>query len=897
MHNSENIKKILELNKKFPSLVVDESADIIEANKDFYNRFQNENNLYNLFDRNTGLLVKNSFIDVKAFSKVQRRKVQFELNESSTEAELIISPFMSDDKTYYFVVLFWNTYNEHLIVYPTIDDNSLTRKYRTILNRLDDSLPQTLIEKKNFQYELDIEKEPIFIISDKKFLFVNNSFTGAVRLNEDEIKTNRITDIFEYDIAQKLNLADEVCSKTKNIIIIESIDYSPDDLQQKNRIIKFPILDFNKDVIATINFGTIEAKRDEKKLTKVISSDSTLHPDKNPETNEESLKEEFAEIEYNPDNFKILKANNAAADLYGYSIDELLKMDITDLCSPEDIQKLLLPQSKEIIEFKHIRKDGSIIEVEIQTEQTEVNNEKTLISIIKTKLEKSDKTEKNEPVTETTDKSENNNSGNDVIIKENNLEQTSQEKTVNPDKEKPAKETSFFLSSLFHEILTPVNVILGFVQEIIDSIDKPTEEQEESAKIIKDNQQLLLQTMNIAVQYSKLEENKLPIKNEEFVLNKYLLDLKDSLSGISEKENVEIVFVQLEEEITLKNDRQKLLAAVSYFIKSAIKIVNTAKLNIAIFKENDRVYFSLNTKDDKATEKLIDNLVELYNNENSIETKNYRISPIALQLSKKLNEITGAKVEKKFIEDAETIVISFPVNKKEEKGIETENNIEIDQEKEEIETPFEKDETVKKENIKAEQENEVEKVEPVVKDPLIIKSEKESIDNHSVEEEIIKDIEEEEEITNEEIVTEEPIYEEKTEINEIIEEIEEKDLIEKLSCLLIEDSVDSQLLFKTQMKDFKLLKIVSGLTEALPLIKKYKFDLIYVDINLKGQYNGLDALKIIRQFENYKTVPIIAVTAYPFDGDKEKFLNAGFTDYFRKPLLKENLLDSINSLF
>ncbi|MCP5062382.1 MAG: response regulator, partial [Ignavibacteriae bacterium] len=163
-----------------------------------------------------------------------------------------------------------------------------------------------------------------------------------------------------------------------------------------------------------------------------------------------------------------------------------------------------------------------------------------------------------------------------------------------------------------------------------------------------------------------------------------------------------------------------------------------------------------------------------------------------------------------------------------------------------------------------------------------------------IEEKIIEDIAEEKEIDTEEIATIEKVHvEEKTIVEQETNGLE----LSKFSCLLIEDSVDSQLLFKSQMKDFELLKMASSLTDALPLVKKYDFDVIYVDINLQGQYNGLDALKIIRQFENYKTTPIIAVTSYPFEGDKENFMLAGFDDYFVKPLLREQLLGSLDQLF
>lgn len=876
MSVNENIIKILETNQNFPALVVDQSAAIIDVNQVFFNYFTKSAMLYDIFDKNTSLLVKNSFIDSKAFSKIQRRLIEIEVNNNVQNVTLLISPFKLENTNYYFVILFWHTFQEHIILYPTIDDISFTRKYNTILNRLQGTFPQTLIEKKNFQYDLDIEKEPIFVEENGKYLFINNSFQQKIKLSDEEIKSKKEHEIFEEEIAQKLSAATELCNTTKNIIVLESLDYLPEDLQQKNRLVKFPVKDFDNNIIATINFGFIEAKRNEK-----IISQQTIAEKNNKSLNNvtevedvrttETEKEDFAKIEYNPDNFKILNANTKALKLYGYTLQEILKKDITDLCLPEDMQKLLNDSDKlkQPTEFKHIKKDGSIIKVEVETTYYK-NNEKTVAqSLIKLKTE-SEKIKNNENLIAKTEEKE--------IVKT---------KKQKPEEIKPAVKLkdnpniSNFLSNLFHELLTPVNVILGFVQEIIDSIDNPTEEQKESATIIKNNKQLLLQTMNTAAQYSQLLENKIPFKPEEFLLDNYIFDLKESISTIIENEKAKVDFEKLNETITLINDRQKLLASVSYFIKFIIKLSNIKQLKIKIYIENKKVYFTIGTFTGKFEEKFTETILELYTSENPFEKKNIGLSPVTVKLARLLNTLTLAEVKKIIKNNSETLAIIFPI------GIETttvENN----------------NETIVTEKIT----KETEKEEPIETNNSTIENKeinipknKQQVQSNSANEKILTEIEndiiKEKEIENEDIVTQDIATE------EIVIDKNDKpeSITTRLSCLLIEDSVDAQLLFETQMKDFKLLKIVSSLTEALPIIKKYKFDIVYVDINLKGQYNGLDALKIIKQFDNYGNIPIIAVTAYPFIGDREKFLKAGFTDYFPKPLLRENLISALNKLF
>ena len=68
---------------------------------------------------------------------------------------------------------------------------------------------------------------------------------------------------------------------------------------------------------------------------------------------------------------------------------------------------------------------------------------------------------------------------------------------------------------------------------------------------------------------------------------------------------------------------------------------------------------------------------------------------------------------------------------------------------------------------------------------------------------------------------------------------------------------------------------------ALEKVEKNAYDLIIMDIELPGM-NGVEAARIIKKKPEYRTVPIIAQTAYAMKGDKEKFIEAGFDEYVSK---------------
>ena len=59
--------------------------------------------------------------------------------------------------------------------------------------------------------------------------------------------------------------------------------------------------------------------------------------------------------------------------------------------------------------------------------------------------------------------------------------------------------------------------------------------------------------------------------------------------------------------------------------------------------------------------------------------------------------------------------------------------------------------------------------------------------------------------------------------------------------------------------------------------------------------DGYEATRQIRKIN--KDVVIIAQTAFALEGDKDKSLTAGCTDYFPKPLRKKILLDILHKYF
>ena len=107
-----------------------------------------------------------------------------------------------------------------------------------------------------------------------------------------------------------------------------------------------------------------------------------------------------------------------------------------------------------------------------------------------------------------------------------------------------------------------------------------------------------------------------------------------------------------------------------------------------------------------------------------------------------------------------------------------------------------------------------------------------------------------------------------------------------INIILAEDDEASCLLLKSLAKRFGWnLKVAGNGAEAVDFYMAGGFDAILMDGQMP-EMDGFEAATKIREFEagTGKRIPIIALTAYAMEGDREKFMAAGMDDYITKPI-------------
>ena len=109
--------------------------------------------------------------------------------------------------------------------------------------------------------------------------------------------------------------------------------------------------------------------------------------------------------------------------------------------------------------------------------------------------------------------------------------------------------------------------------------------------------------------------------------------------------------------------------------------------------------------------------------------------------------------------------------------------------------------------------------------------------------------------------------------------VEDNDLNMKLFCDLLE------------AHDYITIQTRDGMA-ALELAREHKPDLILMDIQLP-EVSGLEVTKWIKEDDELRSIPIVAVTAFAMKGDEEKIREGGCEAYIAKPISVVSFLETV----
>lgn len=403
---------------------------------------------------------------------------------------------------------------------------------------------------------------------------------------------------------------------------------------------------------------------------------------------------------------------------------------------------------------------------------------------------------------------------NEKIQRQTSILQQQKEKLerISNQLEEATQDKLLFFTNISHEFKTPLSLIYGPVESLLNEKNL-TIEQREMLHLIQRNSQRLLHLISQVIEFRSYENGKLPMNFTKNDIKSFLEEINSLFSGWIKQKNIDFRFISEENSLEMAFDTEKLEKIYINLLSNAFKFVNFGgKIEIRLQKkQNQASLLVFNTGSFIPAEKLNDVFERFYKIDSSSEG-----TGIGLALTKSLVLAHSGKISVQSTEnEGTTFEIQLPLQQEI-----TENPYKISQENHHLKL-F---------------------AQPINEDNSVLKMNVLSVENQS-----------------------------------------DKPLI-----LIVEDNADMQKFIQfVLINEFDLVYANNG-EEGFEKAKKYIPDLIISDVMMPKK-DGFSLCKDLKNNELTNHIPVILLTAYSLDEQKEIGFESGADAYIGKPF-NANLL-------
>jgi len=120
--------------------------------------------------------------------------------------------------------------------------------------------------------------------------------------------------------------------------------------------------------------------------------------------------------------------------------------------------------------------------------------------------------------------------------------------------------------------------------------------------------------------------------------------------------------------------------------------------------------------------------------------------------------------------------------------------------------------------------------------------------------------------------------------------------VENATVLLVEDDTSTHEFMRIMLGSEFEVRTAPGAAEAIEVLNRSDIDVILMDLSLKGDMDGLQLTRRIRNKAAWSHIPVLVLTAHSFMRDRTRAFEAGCDGFLTKPIRRHELLEAIRKV-
>jgi histidine kinase len=216
------------------------------------------------------------------------------------------------------------------------------------------------------------------------------------------------------------------------------------------------------------------------------------------------------------------------------------------------------------------------------------------------------------------------------------------------------------ISSISHDLKTPITAIKGYVEGIMDGVADSPEKIERYIKTVYVKANDLDKLIEQLFLFSKLDVKKLPFNFEEIDIHRYLADSTEEMQFDTERSGISLTYhTEIQEPLIIMGDRENLKRVMTNLIENAVKYMGreNGKINVYLIANQTMATIKIEDNGQGISGDMLPFIFDIFYRADGSRNSSTGGSGLGLAISRRIIEEHGGRIWAESIEGKGTSIL------------------------------------------------------------------------------------------------------------------------------------------------------------------------------------------------------------------------------------------------